>query len=115
MSEEELKPYFSLENVDFSAVESDGFDFMIYGGTGLAEPGFRGYGGVGFFSDKWSVSSVDESFSGIQFGGGLGYNWGPVALDFVLTLRKADEYEDFIFEPGTYLAMSGNLSISYLF
>ncbi|MBL4765739.1 MAG: hypothetical protein JKX67_10770 [Colwellia sp.] len=107
--------YFSLENDDYSAVESKGVDLMIYGGTGLAESGFRGYGGVGFFSDEWSFSSKDESFSGIQLGGGLGYNWGPVALDFVLTARQADKYEDFMFASGTYFAMSGNLSISYLF
>lgn len=107
--------YFSLENDDFSAVDSKGFDAMVYGGVGLSEKGFRGYGGGGFFSDKWSVSDESDSFSGIQFGGGLGYNWGPAALDFVLTLRQADKYEDFMFETGTYVAMSGNLTISYLF
>lgn len=107
--------YFTLDNDENSAVESSGFEMMAYGGVGFAESGFRGYGGVGFFSDEWSFSSESESMSGIQFGGGLGYNWGPVALDFVLTLRQADEYEDFMYETGTYVAMSGNLSVSYLF
>jgi len=107
--------YFSLENDDFSSLESEGFDVMAYGGTGFAEKGFRGYGGAGIFSDKWSASYDSESFSGLQFGGGVGYNWGPAALDFVITLRQADKYEDFIYETGTYLAMSGNLTISYLF
>jgi hypothetical protein len=107
--------YFSLENDDFSSLESKGFDVMAYGGTGFAEKGFRGYGGAGIFSDKWSASYDSESFSGLQFGGGVGYNWGPAALDFVITLRQADKYEDFIYETGTYLAMSGNLTISYLF
>jgi hypothetical protein len=107
--------YFSLENDELSSFESTGFDLMAYGGVGLAEPGFRGYGGAGFFSDEWSLSSDTESFSGIQFGGGLGYNWGPAALDFVLTLRQADKYEDFMYVSGTYFAMSGNLNISYLF
>lgn len=107
--------YFSLENDDFSSVDSQGFDLMAYGGVGLAKKGFRGYGGAGFFSDKWSFSGRDESFSGIQAGGGIGYNWGPAALDFVLTLRQADKYEDFIYESGTYFAMSGNLTVSYLF
>ena len=107
--------YFSLENDDFSALESKGFDVMAYGGTGFTEKGFRGYGGAGFFSDKWSASSNSESFSGLQFGGGLGYNWGPAALDFVLTLRQADKYEDFVNGYGTYIAMSGNLTVSYLF
>lgn len=107
--------YFSLDNDDYSALESAGFDLMAYGGIGLSKPGFRGYGGAGVFSDKWSASGESESFSGIQFGGGLGYNWGPAALDFVLTLRQADKYEDLMFETGTYFAMSGNLTISYLF
>ena len=107
--------YFSLENDDFSAIESSGFDVMAYGGVGLSKPGFRGYGGAGFYSDKWSFPSGSKSFSGIQLGGGLGYNWGPVALDFVLTLRQADKYADYIYESGTYVAMSGNLTVSYLF
>lgn len=107
--------YFSLENDDYSAIDSEGVDLMAYGGVGFSEDGFRGYGGAGFFSDKWSFLGNSESFSGIQFGGGLGYNWGSAALDFVLTLRQADKYEDFMFESGTYFAMSGNLSISYLF
>ena len=107
--------YFSLENDDFSAVESSGFDMMAYGGVGLSKPGFRGYGGAGFFSDKWKFTQFSKSFSGIQLGGGLGYNWGPVALDFVLTLRQADKYADYSFESGTYVAMSGNLTVSYLF
>ena len=88
---------------------------MAYGGVGLSKPGFRGYGGAGFYSDKWNLPMGSESFSGIQFGGGLGYNWGPVALDFVLTLRQADKYADYINESGTYVAMSGNLTVSYLF
>lgn len=107
--------YFSLENDDFSAIESDGFDLMTYGGVGLSKKGFRGYGGAGFFSDKWSALGENETMSGFQLGGGLGYNWGPAALDFVLTLRQADEYEDFMYRTGTYVAVSGNLTISYLF
>ena len=106
---------FTLENDDFSAIESDGFDLMAYGGVGLSKKGFRGYGGAGFFSDKWSALGENETMSGFQLGGGLGYNWGPAALDFVLTLRQADEYEDFMYRTGTYVAVSGNLTISYLF
>lgn len=107
--------YFSLENDDYSSLESKGYDVMAYGGTGFTEKGFRGYGGAGLFSDKWSVPGDSESLSGIQFGGGVGYSWGPAALDFVLTLRQADEYEDFVYQSGTYFAMSGNLTVSYLF
>ena len=111
--------YFSLEEEDMSVFESKGYDLMAYGGVGFAKKGFRGYGGAGIFSDEWSIDnssySSKVSFSGVQAGGGLGYNWGPVALDFVLTLRKAKEYEAELTQSGTYLAMSGNLSVSYLF
>jgi hypothetical protein len=107
--------YFSLENDDYNGLKSDGFDLMAYGGFGFSMRGFRGYGGVGFYSDKWSFEGESDSFSGFQLGGGLGYNWGPAALDFVINLRKVDEYEDFIYEPGTYIALSGNLTVSYLF
>jgi hypothetical protein len=111
--------YFSLEEDDLNNLESKGYDLMAYGGVGFAKKGFRGYGGAGLFSDEWSIKnagySSEVSFSGFQVGGGLGYNWGPVALDFVLTLRKADEYEDEFTQSGTYIAMSGNLSVSYLF
>lgn len=107
--------YFSLENDEFSNVKSAGFDLMAYGGVGFSRKGFRGYGGAGFFSDKWSFRNGSDSFSGFQFGGGLGYNWGPAALDFVINLRQVDKYEDFFVNSGNYVAVSGNLSIAYLF
>lgn len=107
--------YFSLEFDEVSELESTGFDLMAYGGTGLSRPGFKAYGGAGIFSDKWSISGVSESFSGIQFGGGLGYNWGPVALDLAIKLRQAEKYEDFMLMNGTYLAISTNLNLSYAF
>ena len=35
--------YFSLENDDFSSVDSKGFDAMVYGGVGLSERRVKGY------------------------------------------------------------------------
>ncbi|WP_426360278.1 outer membrane beta-barrel protein [Pseudocolwellia sp. HL-MZ19] len=107
--------YFSLENHDYNDLDSTGYDLMAYGGVGFTQRGFRGYGGAGFFSEEWKFLSVSESFSGLQLGGGIGYNWGQVALDFVIRFRQADKYEDFISESGTYVAGSGNLNVSYLF
>ena len=107
--------YFQLENSDNSTVKSKGFDLMAYGGTGFSRKGIRGYGGAGFFSDKWSAQGESDSFSGIQLGAGLGYNWGPVAVDLVVNLRQANKYEDFMYRSGTYVAVSGNLTLSYLF
>lgn len=107
--------YFSLEHDDYSDIESTGYDFMAYGGVGFIRKGFRSYGGAGFFSDERKDSFFSESFSGFQAGGGIGYNWGQVALDFVLKLREADEYEDLFYRSGSYVALSGSLSVSYLF
>jgi hypothetical protein len=107
--------YFSLEHEQISAFENTGYDLMAYGGVGLSRKGFRGYGGAGLFSEEWSNSSQTESFSSFQLGGGIGYNWGPIALDFVINLRQADEYKEEIFESGTYVSVSGNLTVSYLF
>lgn len=107
--------YFSLENDDYNSIDSKGYEVMAYGGVGLSRRGFRGYGGAGYISDTWSGRYESDSNSGLQLGGGLGYNWGLVALDFVLTLRQADKYEEYVYRSGTYIAMSGNLSVSYLF
>ena len=76
--------YFSLENNDYNNVDSEGYDLMAYGGVGFSQKGFRGYGGAGFFSDKWSFDNQNDTFSGFQLGGGLGYNWGPVGFLFIL-------------------------------
>ncbi|WP_426369090.1 outer membrane beta-barrel protein [Pseudocolwellia sp. HL-MZ7] len=107
--------YFSLESRDFSNLDSTGYDLMAYGGVGFTQKGFRGYGGAGFFSEEWKTSFDSESFSGLQLGGGVGYNWGQVALDFVIRFRQADKYEDLISKPATYVAVSANLNVSYLF
>ena len=107
--------YFSLEHDDRSDIESTGYDLMAYAGASFIERGFRSYGGLGFFSDEREFSFSSESFSGFQAGGGIGYNWGEFALDFVLKLREADEYEDLFYRSGNYVAISGDLSISYLF
>ena len=90
--------YFSLEHDDFSAIDSTGFDIVAYLGTGLDSNGFKGYVGGGFFKDKWQAGGFSESFSGLQLNGGLGYNWQSVSLDFILGIRDAGDYEDFVNE-----------------
>ncbi len=106
--------YFLLDDDKYRYVplESKGYDVIAYGGTGFSKKGFRGYGGGGFYNDSWNNS---RSFSGLQLGGGLGYNWGPVALDFVIMLRDDQEYEGILSREESSLAMSGNLTVSYLF
>lgn len=86
--------FYSIENDDFSELESSGYDLIIYVGTGLASEGFKIYGGGGIFNETWELFGFEEDFSGIQFGGGLGYNWDAVALDLVVAVRDVSDYED---------------------
>ncbi|MBT8118201.1 MAG: hypothetical protein KJN89_00675 [Gammaproteobacteria bacterium] len=112
--------YFSLEQDDSSDLESKGIDLLGYLGVGLATHGFKAYVGGGFFSDKWELGPVSETFSGLQLSGGIGYNWDSVSLDFLLNIRDASDYEDFVnrsfpFNPVSAAAVSGSLLISYRF
>lgn len=112
--------YFSLEHDDFSDVESKGFDLLAHLGTGLATHGFKAYIGGGFFSDKWQGSFNSETFSGLQLSGGIGYNWDSISLDFILGLRDASDYEDFVnrnsfFNDVSAAAVTGSLLLSYRF
>jgi hypothetical protein len=88
--------FFSLEHNDISDIESKGYDFLGYLGTGLATHGIKAYVGGGLFKDKWEWGSLSESHSGLQLSGGIGYNWDFVSLDLVLGLRSAKDYEDSI-------------------
>lgn len=90
--------YYSLEHDDFSDLEAKGIDLAVLAGTGLATEGFKIYGGLGFFSEKWELSgsSFDEKFSGAQLVGGLGYNWEVISIDLSIGIRDSSDYEDFI-------------------
>ena len=111
--------YFSLEHDDFSDIESTGFDFLAYFGTGLATQGFKAYIGGGLFKDKWEVGTFSQSFDGLQLNGGLGYNWESVSLDLVIGIRDPGDYEDFVngvFATNfTATAISSSLLLSYRF
>ncbi len=107
--------YFSLENEDDSALKSTGIDVNIYFGTGLASEGFKVYIGGGLFSDTWEFQSEEEDFSGIQFNGGIGYNWEIISLELIVGIRSASEYADFIEDnggSGEIIAVSSSLLLS---
>jgi hypothetical protein len=111
--------YFTLDHDDFSDFESKGLDLLAYLGTGLATHGFKAYVGGGIFTDKWQIGRYSETFNGLQLSGGIGYNWDSLALDFILGIRDASEYEDFI-NRGlpvnvSAAAVSGTLLLSYRF
>ena len=108
---------FSLEHDDFSEVDSSGYDLVVYGGTGLLTQGFKIYGGGGLYKDTWEAPGFEESFSGFQLNGGLGYNWDVVAIDFVIGIRSISDYDDFANQFGLTAdtAVSSNLSVSFRF
>lgn len=110
--------YFSLEHTDYSELDSSGFDILAYYGTGLATHGFKAYIGGGLFNDTWSGRNNDETFSGIQINGGVGYNWDVVSLELMLGVRSASDYADFVEDgggEGEVVAVSSSLLFSVRF
>ncbi|TKB47152.1 outer membrane beta-barrel protein [Thalassotalea mangrovi] len=105
--------YYNTEHDDWSDLENNGFDLVGYFGTGLLNEGFKAYIGGGVYRETWEVSSFDETFSGFQLNGGIGYHWPSVTLDLTLGIRSTGEYEDFAEIDTT--AMSSSLSIGYRF
>ena len=100
---------YSLDHDDNSNLEASGLDLAAVAGTGLATEGFKIYGGGGIFSETWEFPGfADEKFSGIQFVGGLGYNWDVVAIDLSLALREADDYADFV---GSVVGGTGTVHV----
>ena len=108
---------YALENDVFSALENKGYDLSIYGGTGLMTHGFKIYGGGGIFSETWQVAGFEDDFSGVQLGGGIGYNWDTVALDFIVGIRSISDYEDNLSPFGLEVesSTSGTLALSIRF
>lgn len=91
-------------------------EFSVRAGTGLATEGFLIYGSLGYYSDRWEAGNLEERFSGGMFGGGLGYNWSSVSLEFWTNVRGTSEYEEFFDDNGfnnvSIGAASGGLGLS---
>ena len=110
--------YFSQDHDTFSSIESTGFDFLGHVGLNMGSPGFKAYIGGGIFSEEWEAGSLSQTFNGLQLSGGIGYNWESVALDFILNLRDASDYESSfnIVSPNVNAAAaSGSLLLSFRF
>ncbi|WP_394175785.1 outer membrane beta-barrel protein [Thalassotalea litorea] len=107
--------YYSLEHDDWSDLENSGFDLVGYFGTGLLNDGFKAYVGGGVYRETWEIGGFDfdETFSGFQLNGGIGYHWPAVTLDLTLGLRSTGDYEDFAGIDAT--AVTSSLSIGYRF
>ncbi len=99
-------------NLDLKAIEGS-----LIAGTGLASTGFKAYGSIGFFNETLEYAGFNEEFdfSGLMFGGGIGYNWNPVSLEFWINFRDASDYEDFGGGGVDVAATSGGLGLSARF
>jgi len=109
---------FASQSLDENSREKlDAVEGSIIAGTGLATVGFKAYGSLGLFSETLTYSGYSEEydFSGLMFGGGIGYNWDPVSLEFWMNFRDASDYEDFMGGGGNVSAASGGLGLSVRF
>jgi outer membrane protein with beta-barrel domain len=99
-------------NLDLSALEGS-----LIAGTGLSTTGFKAYGSLGFFNEtlEYSGFSDEFDFSGLMLGGGIGYSWNPVSLEFWINFRDASDYEDFFGGGYDVSAASGGLALSARF
>lgn len=79
---------------EFDDLDVTGFELEAKAGHNIATRGFKGYGLLGFYAEEWE-NGDSETFSGAHIGGGLGWNWEWVSLDFQLRVRGSRDYEDF--------------------
>lgn len=98
--------YYSLSHDIISELDVSGADVTANFGRGLSSEGFKAYFGAGFFNETWSIFGFDESFSGIQLNGGIGYNWENVSLDLTLGLRETSDYDQLTFFDMTAVSTS---------
>jgi hypothetical protein len=113
--------YQLLDFDDNSDVSSQNIDIAAYYGRGfLSNDKLKLYAGIGYFADSWASDNTadDVEFSGFLIGGGLGYNWERMALDFIINARQASDYGEYIESSGgsgTVVAVGGSLSLSVRF
>ena len=105
--------YGQQEHDDIEGLDVSAFEISVLAGTGLATEGFKAYGSFGFFDEEWEARGSTIDFNGAMLGGGIGYNWTPVGIDFWMNIRDASDYEDF----GGFdvAAVSGGLGIAARF
>ncbi|MCK0164919.1 outer membrane beta-barrel protein [Marinobacter sp. S6332] len=101
---------------DNSDLKLDVVEGSLLAGTGLATTGFKAYGSFGFYSETLKANGASEEldFSGAMFGGGVGYNWNPVSLEFWINFRSTSDYED-LSGGADVTAASGGLGLSARF
>jgi hypothetical protein len=105
---------YSTEHDVLSGFENNGFTLSVQFGKGFKSQGFGWYGNLGFYTETWKLLDFSEDFTGLEFGGGIAYNWEDVSIDWGLfNFRSTGDYDEFTEVPVT--AVSGNLGISARF
>jgi len=113
--------FFSLKDDASSDAKYKGFDLVAHLGTGLATEGLKAYIGGGLFKSSLKITgtTIDESFTGLQLNGGIGYNWESVSLDLIIGIRDSSDYERLVNKTAgsdvTTAEVSGSLLLSARF
>ncbi len=107
---------YSLEELADSNSTMKGFDASLrFGPNGL---GFTYYGSLGLYSETWkqSVRNLSERHTGGLIGGGFGYNWKDVNLNWnVISFRTAGDYKASTSSANKFSAGTGSISVGYRF
>ncbi|HKJ88552.1 MAG TPA: hypothetical protein VKA48_08590 [Gammaproteobacteria bacterium] len=88
--------YYRLTHRDDSNLKASGLDLKFLLGKNIARQGFKAYGGLGYFDETWERGSYSHDFSGLSLFGGIGYNGSRLALDFLVELRDASDYQKYV-------------------
>lgn len=109
--------YAQQSHEDDSRLDLNVVEGSLIAGIGMVNVGLKAYGSLGFFSETMEYSGYSEEydFSGLMFGGGIGYNWNPVSLEFWVNFRDSSDYEDAAGGGVDVAVASGGLGLSARF
>ncbi len=111
--------FYSTSEENYDQLEMSGYSMRLNLGKGFQKKGLKVFGTFGLFNDRLTIknnSSFEEKASGLEFGGGVGYNFEVVSVDYGLTIRTSSDYEkDEVWGSDTdvttatgYLALTAN-------
>jgi len=105
---------FSLNHIDYPEIDAEGIDIIALFGTGFTTQGFKAYLGAGIYDESWDNPTGGVlNFSGIQFNGGLGYNWEAIALDLIIGIRESGDYNNQANADTAVVSSTFNLSVRF--
>jgi hypothetical protein len=79
-----------------SEINLVGWDIGAKIGRGVARYGTKYYGSFGYFTESAQQEGNDDvSISGFYVGGGGGYNWDEIGLDFQADWHLSDGFSDY--------------------